>query len=151
DIDWAKTNHAYGPATDIPDLLHMLESNEKSERQNAMWELYGNVFHQGTRYPASAVIVPFLVALAANPAIHDRGEIIGLICSIALGYDQYFLPAGMALVSLQRNLEERRNLDVEDEKRELDQWVAEAANETQRRRRQFRCDMRLGARRYDLT
>ena len=83
--DWAATYHAYGPATDIPNLLHMLESNELSDRQDAMWELCGNVFHQGTRYPASAVIVPFLVALAANPAIHDRDEIIGLLCHIALG------------------------------------------------------------------
>jgi len=149
-VDWANTHHAYGPATDIPDLLRMLESDEPSERENAMWELCGNVFHQGTRYPSSAIIVPFLVALAANPAIQDRDEIIRLICSIALGYDVYFLPEGMALVSQQRELEERRNLDVEAEKRKLDQWVAEAVNEKQRRRRQAWHNMRLSQRSHDL-
>jgi hypothetical protein len=148
--DWAATYHAYGPATDIPRLLHLLESNELSDRQGARWELYGNVFHQGTRYPASAVIVPFLVALAVNPAIYDRDEIISLLCHIALGYDHAYLPSGMDIVSERKALEERRHLDVEEEKRKLNDWVAEAADEKRRWKRQCRLDSRVRALNYNL-
>jgi len=149
-VNWAETTHAYGSATDIPDLLKMLESDEKSERDNARWEFYGNVHHQGTRYPASALIVPFLVKLAANPDVHERYEIIYLINSIAVGYDSLFLPKGMDPVSWRKRLEERRNLDVNEEKRQLDQWVSEAPNDKKRRKREFKRDSRLRMRKYDL-
>ena len=147
---WAATYHAYGPAIDIPSLLHLLESNELSDRQDAMWELYGNVFHQGTRYPASVVIVPFLVALVANPAIYDRDEIIGLLCHIALGYDHAHLPSGIDIVSERKALEERRRLDVEEEKRKLNDWVVEAVDEKMRWKRQCRLDSRVRTLNHDL-
>src|ERR1700760_2528576 len=107
-INWAELTHAYGPATDVPYLLNMLESDEKSDRKNAMHEFYGNVFHQGTRYPASAAIVPFLTRLAASPAVHDRDQIIGLISSISLGYDHFYVPKGIDIASQRKELEERR-------------------------------------------
>ena len=149
-VNWAETTHAYGPATDIPDLLKMLESDERSERNEARWQLYGNVYHQGTRYPASALIVPFLVRLAANPAIHERDEIIYLINGIAVGYDSSVLPKGMEPVSWRKRLEERRNLDVNEEKRQLDQWVNEAANDKKRRKRGWQRVTRLEMRKWDL-
>jgi HEAT repeat protein len=148
--NWAATYHAYGPATDIPGLLQLLESDESLDRMDAMHELCGNVFHQGTRYPASAVIIPFLVALAANPAIYDRDSILGLLCHIALGYDHIYLPGGMDIASERRKLEERRQLDVEEEKRRLDQWVAEAADEKKRRKRQLKRDERVRTLSHDL-
>jgi hypothetical protein len=46
DIDWAAPSHAYGPATDVPDLLRALADPEHWEK--ALSGLYGNIFHQST-------------------------------------------------------------------------------------------------------
>jgi hypothetical protein len=69
-----------------------------------MWELCGSVFHQGTRYPASAAIVPFLVALVANPAIYDCDKII----DFAILLSDTIMPAFAAewILSLSVTLEE---------------------------------------------
>jgi hypothetical protein len=58
-IDWSKLNHAYGEASDIPALIRSLLSNDKKVRDGAMYELCGNILHQGTVYEASSYAVPF--------------------------------------------------------------------------------------------
>jgi hypothetical protein len=45
DVDWTAVSHAYGPATDIPKLLSLLESEKKYDRSDAIYEFYGNVCH----------------------------------------------------------------------------------------------------------
>jgi hypothetical protein len=151
EVNWAATTHAYGPATDIPDILSKLESDEKSERKNAMWELYGNVWHQGSRYPATVLIVPFLVRLAANPTIKDRDQIALFIPFLALGHDTYDLPDGVDIFAWRERLEKRRNLDIDDEKRRLDQWVSEAVDEGQRQYREWKRRIRESLRKRDLN
>ncbi|HEV7933469.1 MAG TPA: hypothetical protein VGP70_14320 [Actinomadura sp.] len=54
EIHWAELEHAYGPAEDVPGLLRALRSESSDERERAVYELYGNIFHQGSRYQASA-------------------------------------------------------------------------------------------------
>jgi hypothetical protein len=48
-IDWTSLEHAYGGASDVPDLLHDLADG----RERAFDALWGNAFHQGTRYAVS--------------------------------------------------------------------------------------------------
>lgn len=76
DVPWANLEHAYGSARDVPDLLRKLQDNDPEVRRKALWALYGNVFHQGTRYPATAHVIPFLIELCANQHIADRGELL---------------------------------------------------------------------------
>jgi hypothetical protein len=85
-IDWHALTHAYGPADDVPDLLRALLSPEAKIREQAQWPLYGNVYHQGSVYPATQVVVSILLKLLADPATPDRPWIVGYLCSIALSY-----------------------------------------------------------------
>lgn len=85
DIDWASLGHAYGSAEGVPNLLRALASPNAEEQQEAIFELFGNIWHQGTVYEATAPAVPFLIELAGCPQVEDRGEILWLLASIARG------------------------------------------------------------------
>ncbi|WP_157739979.1 hypothetical protein [Micromonospora narathiwatensis] len=93
-IDWASLTHAYGSAEDVPGLIRDLRSSDAEVRSAAMYELYGNIYHQGTRYEASAYAVPFLLELLADPATPARHEVIQLLSCLAVGYTPYDIPAG---------------------------------------------------------
>jgi hypothetical protein len=71
-VPWAELEHAYGSAVDVPRLIRALGSAEAEVRNAARLGLYGNVFHQGTRYQASAPAARFLLELLADPATADR-------------------------------------------------------------------------------
>ena len=51
-IDWASLQHAYDSAADVPDLLRDLASTNEEKRKNAIYKLFGNIWHQGTVYPS---------------------------------------------------------------------------------------------------
>jgi HEAT repeat protein len=82
-IDWGSLNHAYGEASDVPEILRSLLSPEAAE--NAAYELYGNIWHQGTVYSATAAAVPFLYEILAAPGVKGRSGIAHLLASIAAG------------------------------------------------------------------
>lgn len=84
-VDWNALTHAYGAAADVPDLLRALADPDRQVRKDAYWELYGNIFHQGTRYPATAPAVPFLLELLGDPATPDRHEILLLVTHLVTG------------------------------------------------------------------
>ncbi|MGX7671649.1 hypothetical protein [Plantactinospora sp. DSM 117369] len=97
DIDWERLGHAYGTAEDVPEQLRALRSPDAAIREKARWQLYGNIFHQGTRYEATAYAVPFLLELLADPATAEREELVGLLAAIAVGYDEQWLPDGLPI------------------------------------------------------
>jgi HEAT repeat protein len=92
DVAWAELEHAYGSAADVPDLIRALRAAEPQVREKARWHLYGNIFHQGSRYEASAYAAPFLLELLADPATPERTAILDLLTSLAIGYDESWLP-----------------------------------------------------------
>jgi tetratricopeptide (TPR) repeat protein len=85
-VDWSKLQHAYGSAEDVPALLRALDSAESKERDGAFHALYGNIFHQGTRYAATPHAIPFLVELVSQPAPKSTAELLGLIVHCVAGY-----------------------------------------------------------------
>lgn len=93
-IDWKALEHAYGEASDVPDLIRSLTSEEETERKNALWELYGNIFHQGTRYEATPHAIPFIFELIRDPKIPDKANLMKFTVDLALGYPEAFLPKG---------------------------------------------------------
>lgn len=62
---WAEWEHAYGSADDVPDQLRALASDDAEEAEEALYELYGNIVHQGSVYEATAHAVPYPARLAA--------------------------------------------------------------------------------------
>ncbi|GAB3152636.1 hypothetical protein GCM10027290_43620 [Micromonospora sonneratiae] len=85
EVDWTGLTHAYGSADDVPDLIRGLLSPDPKQRSETRHELYSCIAHQGTRYAASAPAVPFLLALAADPATPDRSSLIDFLEFMATG------------------------------------------------------------------
>ncbi|GIJ47624.1 hypothetical protein Val02_45100 [Virgisporangium aliadipatigenens] len=81
DVDWAALEHAYGEATDVPELIRALAEGDTDD---ALDELYGNIWHQGTVYEATAHAVPFLVEVLDAPAA-DRAAVLILLSHLATG------------------------------------------------------------------
>ncbi|GAA4392033.1 hypothetical protein GCM10023088_69710 [Actinomadura verrucosospora] len=98
-IDWAGLDHAYGSAEDVPDLLRALSSSDEDEREAALGELFTTVFHQGSRYGASAAAVPFLLGLASHPGTPERTWPLYLAAALAIGYDEAHLPSGVDIAT----------------------------------------------------
>jgi hypothetical protein len=88
DVAWDLLEHAYGPATDVPEVLRALVSGDDELADEAMYELYGNIWHQGSVYPATIPAVPYLVAIAvARAAGKQTPEVLRLLGYIAASRD----------------------------------------------------------------
>ncbi|MEZ6041851.1 MAG: HEAT repeat domain-containing protein [Planctomycetaceae bacterium] len=85
-IPWQKLEHALGPADDVPDLLRQLLVDDPGIRSNAVWTLYGNVFHQGSRYSATPYVVPFLIEICKSDDIANRGELLRFWGNLITGF-----------------------------------------------------------------
>jgi hypothetical protein len=99
DVPWGKFQHAYGPAEDVPDLLRRLASGDAE----ALSDLYGNIWHQGTVYEATAHAVPFLIALASAPQVPERHEILAYLGCLALGNSYLDVHQHMNIFEDERN------------------------------------------------
>lgn len=84
-VNWGSLKHAYGAATDVPDMIRRLASSDDAVRDGALHDAYGNIFHQGTRYTATPKAIPFLIELAARPGAGAR-EMLDLIAHCVAGY-----------------------------------------------------------------
>ncbi|MGW7255497.1 HEAT repeat domain-containing protein [Streptomyces sp. NPDC054834] len=84
EVDWASLGHAYtDSATDVPDLLWGLASDDPARREIALDGMYGAVHHQGDVYDSTLACIPFLFELVTTRAVADRGAVVGLLRSIA--------------------------------------------------------------------
>jgi hypothetical protein len=74
DPRWAELRHAYGPASDIPELLRQLRSFPPEDAHDAepYYSLWSALCHQDDVYPASYAAVPHIVEmlLAAPEKAH---------------------------------------------------------------------------------
>jgi hypothetical protein len=62
-IDWSAVEHAYGPATDVPDLLRTVATGDAKQRKAALDAFDASVNHQGWITPAAVPATPFLLEL----------------------------------------------------------------------------------------
>jgi hypothetical protein len=85
DIPWSDLTHAYGSAEDTPARLRELASPDQKMVDNALYELYGSIWHQGTVYEATSYAVPFLLEAVQSSDTAQRTRIVGLLASIATG------------------------------------------------------------------
>jgi len=85
-VPWADLQHAYGSAGDVPALLRSLLDPDPKVRSEVLSSLYCNVFHQGTRFPASSYVVPFLIEMCASPQVPNRYDLLHFWGSLITGY-----------------------------------------------------------------
>ncbi|MEV4255726.1 hypothetical protein AB0J52_21430 [Spirillospora sp. NPDC049652] len=85
EIDWASLQDAYGPADGFPRLLRGVVDSDPEVREEAVHELFGTVYHQGTLYTATPRAVPFVARVAADPATREseRASLVHLLGVIA--------------------------------------------------------------------
>jgi hypothetical protein len=83
DLPWQEMSHAYGPSIDVPSDLKRVASSDPRIRKNALWNLSGNIYHQGDIFDSTAAALPFLVTLAGSQLLPNRKEILELIKAIA--------------------------------------------------------------------
>ena len=102
--NWSRLNHAYGPADDLPAILDALSPDPEAP----CWgELWSRVCHQGTVYPASAPVLPRLLALARAWPGADRVSPLQLAGAIVVSRDR---SAGFDLEPYQRDIRELASL-----------------------------------------
>ncbi|MEY9928791.1 hypothetical protein ABH926_003430 [Catenulispora sp. GP43] len=88
DVAWDSLEHAYGPAGDVPELLRTLAGGDAEQAEEAVYELYGTIWHQGSVYPATVPAVPFLAAIAASGAAGTQTpRVLRLLGDIAASRD----------------------------------------------------------------
>jgi hypothetical protein len=73
-VRWADVYHAYGPASDVPGQLAAVLVGDDETREEAWWNLWGNIHHQGTIYEATVPAVAILLGVAAWPDHPDRAQ-----------------------------------------------------------------------------
>lgn len=69
DHRWAELQHAYGRATNVPELLRGLRSStgpKKSYQDEPWYSLWSSLCHQGDVYTASYAAVPHIVEIAGE-------------------------------------------------------------------------------------
>ncbi|MFD1366131.1 HEAT repeat domain-containing protein [Actinoplanes sichuanensis] len=82
EIDWTSMRHAYGPATEMPEVLRGLVAKRKRIRSWAQDCMWGGIHHQGDVYECTLRAVPFLLEAAAAPGVPGRPTILRLLASI---------------------------------------------------------------------
>ncbi|CAL9329448.1 HEAT repeat domain-containing protein [Streptomyces sp. enrichment culture] len=81
DVDWT-TGHLPGQVCGVPGHLTNMLSPDSETRSKALEEFYAEAHDQGAVDPCTAASLPFLFAMADDPAISDRAEIVRLLYSI---------------------------------------------------------------------
>ena len=82
-VAWETLSHAYGPADDLPAILRAAGSGDEQKAQDAVEQLFSSVHHQGSIYPASAAVVPFVTELVLAPGTHHRTLLLALVGGMA--------------------------------------------------------------------
>ncbi len=82
---WAELDHAYGKAKEVPELLMAIQSADATVRDKGWFELWGNIWHQGTVYPATEPAAKVLLELVSDPVTPDRPQILVMLMNIAHG------------------------------------------------------------------
>ncbi|MBQ0895100.1 HEAT repeat domain-containing protein [Micromonospora sp. U56] len=78
DMPWGRFSHAYGPADDVPAMLQALSDPDAGRAESGLKKLWSRARHQGNSDTTLALAVPFLLRIAAEPAVHNRHRLLRL-------------------------------------------------------------------------
>jgi hypothetical protein len=82
-INWGKLNGCYKPAADMAELLRSFLSPAEEVRRWAIERIGSAVFHQGTVYSVSPIIIPFLFELLESDEVQDKEYVVGLLTALS--------------------------------------------------------------------
>ncbi|MFE7113393.1 HEAT repeat domain-containing protein [Streptomyces sp. NPDC057575] len=129
EVDWAGMGHAYGSAQDVPGHIRALSGNDEAARRHAFSSLSSSIFHQGSRYQASPLAVPFLARIAVAGPAAAREDTMWLLTRLAVDWhDEYDVTTGI-------NVAGWRAAAAEHGPAELLPWYEEQAVETDAEKR----------------
>ncbi|MFF0415321.1 HEAT repeat domain-containing protein [Kitasatospora sp. NPDC004745] len=125
-------------ADDVPGHLRAMQAGDWEGQYPPSVLLANKIVHQGTRSQAAVHTVPFLVRMALDPRLVNRHRFVGLLAAIAIGLDNNYLPNGY---------DPREDRDylarMRGEADDWAQWIAEAADDVQRKQRKESCEQVL--------
>src|SRR5579863_4771016 len=84
--DWSQLSHAYGEASDVPDMIRALAASDPDNRREELDALWSSILHQGSVYTATAAAIPFLIELLEDPNIHGKNDVLDLLQGAAEGW-----------------------------------------------------------------
>lgn len=118
-VPWRRLTNAYGSSEGVPTLLRGLVSDDPNQRSEALSDLFGIIWHQGTVYEVTSYAVPFLVAIVSNPLVPDRQHVLDLLRCIA---------EGSGYIQVHRSLmrDEAGDTELDAREKEERQWVSAA-------------------------
>ncbi|MGW1654316.1 hypothetical protein [Streptomyces atratus] len=80
--DWAALKHVYGSAVEVPGWVRDVYAPERAD--DAVEEMLTSVYHQGGQICSAAPpLLRYLVAMAADPVVTVREELLQLVGSLA--------------------------------------------------------------------
>lgn len=92
EIDWANYRHAYGSASDIPDLIESLTSDNEEVCQNAAIRLDHSTHHnEPLSFPCVELVLPFLVELLESSSAQHKQYILQIVSSFARGCSEKYV------------------------------------------------------------
>lgn len=108
-VQWSDVYHAYGPASDVPAQLAAVIVGDEETREEAWWNLWGNIHHQGTIYEATVPAVPILLGIASWTDHPDRAQALLMLREVGAAEGVYVWRYG-ADDELVSNEDEQRRL-----------------------------------------
>jgi hypothetical protein len=88
-LDWRELSHAYGAATDTPQLLKRIYAGPTNDD----WaDLYATIAHQGSISTAAYAAVPHVVAAGRSVAKTDELQYLSFVAFVLIGYDHKPIP-----------------------------------------------------------
>lgn len=78
-VRWDEIEHAFGPATDVPELIRTVAEGAEPEALKACAELSEALNHQDSVYPACGPTVPLLIEALARRGAAGPGRLLGLL------------------------------------------------------------------------
>lgn len=82
-IDWASLEGCYNSGADMPEYIRALLSPVDEIRRWGRDEISIEIYHQGTVYPLTPVVIPFLFELLEADGIPDQVYIACLVAGIS--------------------------------------------------------------------
>jgi HEAT repeat protein len=82
EVPSGEVNAAYGPAEWVPEAIRGLLDPDPDARDAALDWIYEGTYHQQTADEATPHVVPFLIELAADPAVPDRSRLLTFVAQV---------------------------------------------------------------------
>jgi hypothetical protein len=82
-VRWEDLQHAYGSASDVPQLLEKVTASRGQKLYQALDELCSRVLHQGTIYSASPPVVRVVIEMLPDAAPKEQVMFYGLLSGFA--------------------------------------------------------------------